>query len=104
MSWQEGSQKLNKKFKNVNQEVLDCKGFIEEKKAKVTDKLKNAMGKLERARSQSMGMIKENPKEARPHKEKVAHLTQKIDELMMKLEKIEMSKKAIEKKVDKNKK
>jgi hypothetical protein len=35
MSWQEGSQKLNKKFKNVNQEVLDCKGFIEEKKAKV---------------------------------------------------------------------
>ena len=35
MSWQEGSQKLNKKFNNVNKEILDCKGFIEEKKAKV---------------------------------------------------------------------
>jgi hypothetical protein len=76
---------------------------LEEKKVKVTEKLKSTMSKLERARSQSMGMIKENPKEARPHKEKVANLTQKIDELMMKLEKIEMSKKAIEKKVDKKK-
>lgn len=35
MSWEIGSQKLNKKFNNINQEVIDCKGFIDEKKAKV---------------------------------------------------------------------
>lgn len=35
MSWEVGSQKLNKKFNNINQEIIDCKGFIEEKKAKV---------------------------------------------------------------------
>jgi hypothetical protein len=30
MSWETGNQKLNKKFKNINQEILDTKGFIEE--------------------------------------------------------------------------
>jgi len=51
---------------------------LEEMKAKVTDKLKKTMGMLEKQRSSCMEMIKENPKEARPHKEKVANLTQKI--------------------------
>jgi hypothetical protein len=76
---------------------------LEEKKVKVTEKLKSAMSKLERARSQSMGIIKENPKEAINEKQKVAHLTQKIDELMMKLERIEMSKKQLKQQSDKNK-
>jgi hypothetical protein len=66
---------------------------LEEKKVKVTDKLKRAMSELEKKRGDEMGMIKENPKEAGKHKEKVAHLTQKIDDLMNKLEKIELSKK-----------
>ncbi len=35
MSWETGGQKLNKKFKNINQEILDTKGFIDEKKAKI---------------------------------------------------------------------
>lgn len=35
MSWETGSQTLHKKFKNVNQEVLDQKGFLDEKKAKI---------------------------------------------------------------------
>jgi len=35
MSWEAGNQKLNKKFKNINQEILDTKGFIDEKKAKI---------------------------------------------------------------------
>jgi hypothetical protein len=35
MSWETGNQKLNKKFKNINQEILDTKGFIDEKKAKI---------------------------------------------------------------------
>jgi hypothetical protein len=76
---------------------------LEEKKVKVTEKLKSTMSKLERARSQSMGIIKENPKEAINEKQKVAHLTQKIDELMMKLERIEMSKKQLKQQSDKNK-
>jgi len=71
---------------------------LEEKKIKVTEKLKKTMGVLERMRADSMGLMKENPREAGPHKQKVAELTGKIDELMMKLEKIEMSKKVLEKK------
>ena len=35
MSWETGNQKLHKKFKNINQEILDTKGFIDERKAKV---------------------------------------------------------------------
>jgi hypothetical protein len=35
MAWEEGHQTLHKKFENVNQEILDTKGFIEEEKAKV---------------------------------------------------------------------
>ena len=35
MAWEKGHQTLHKKFENVNQEILDTKGFIEEEKAKV---------------------------------------------------------------------
>ena len=35
MSWETGNQKLHKKFKNINQEILDTSGFIDEKKAKI---------------------------------------------------------------------
>ena len=35
MSWEVGYQTLHKKFKNVNQEVLETKGFLDEKKAKL---------------------------------------------------------------------
>lgn len=35
MSWETGNQKLNKKFKNINQEILDTNGFIDERKAKI---------------------------------------------------------------------
>lgn len=35
MSWETGNQKLNKKFKNINQEILNTKGFIDEKTSKV---------------------------------------------------------------------
>jgi hypothetical protein len=35
MAWEKGHQILHKKFENVNQEILDTKGFIEEEKAKV---------------------------------------------------------------------
>lgn len=35
MAWEEGHQILHKKFPNLNQEILDTKGFLEEEKAKV---------------------------------------------------------------------
>ncbi len=35
MSWETGYQKLNKKFEKINEEILDQKGFIDEKKAKI---------------------------------------------------------------------
>jgi hypothetical protein len=35
MSWDVGCQKIHKKFKNVNEEVLKEEGFIDERKAKV---------------------------------------------------------------------
>jgi hypothetical protein len=75
---------------------------LEEKKIAVTEKLKKAVTELEKMRSDSMGVIKENPKEAGPHKQKVAELTGKIDELMMKLETIEMSKKQLKNKEGKD--
>jgi arginine deiminase len=77
------------------QEHMAYEQALEEKKVKVTDKLKSAMTKLERLRSNSMKMIKENPKEAQPQREKVAQYTEKIDHLMTQLEMIEKSKKAL---------
>ena len=71
---------------------------LEEKKMKVTEKLKKAMGMLEKQRSNHMDMIKENPMVAGKSKHEVANLTQKIDELMMKLEMIEASKKQLDNK------
>ena len=48
-------------------------------------------------------MIKENPKDSKDHKDKIAHLASKIDDLMQKLERIESSKKEIVTKDDKKK-
>lgn len=71
---------------------------LEEKKMKVTEKLKKAMGELEKKRGGYMEMIKENPMAAGESKHKVAEITHKIDELMMKLEMIEASKKQLDNK------
>lgn len=76
---------------------------LEEKKMKVTEKLKKAMSMLEKKRSSHMDMIKENPMVAGKSKNEVANLTQKIDELMMKLEMIEASKKQLDNKDNKKK-
>lgn len=35
MAWDEGHQRLHKKFNNVNQQILELKGFIEEDESKV---------------------------------------------------------------------
>lgn len=74
---------------------------LEEKKGKVGDKLKKAIDQLEKKRKEHIDMAKEDPKNASQHKEHIAKLASQIDDLMSKMEKIEKSKKNIEKKEDK---
>lgn len=90
------AQKLYEEFQ-AQQEAL------EEKKVVVMEKIKKKINELERMRSESVKMIQENPKEAHSHKEKVAHIATQIDDLVDKLQKIEMSKKPVEKEEDKKK-
>lgn len=85
----------------LHKEFVDAAIMLEKKKEAVVGKIKSAIDELEAQRSESVGMIKENPKESSAHKQKIAHLATKIDDLMTKLEKIEKSKKAIENKEDK---
>lgn len=82
-------------------EFTDAAVMLEKKKDMVVDRLKSAIDELEAKRSESVQMIKENPKESGAHKETIAQLATKIDDLMTKLEKIEKSKKEIENKEDK---
>jgi hypothetical protein len=104
---------LDEKAAKVMAEKL-CKEFtdaaimLEKKKAEVIERIKETIDQLEAQRSENIALIKENPKESGAHKETIAQLATKIDDLMTKLEKIESSKKEIEskedKKHDKNKK
>ena len=74
---------------------------LEEKKGKVGDKLKKTIDHLEKKRKEHIDMAKEDPKNASQHKEHIAKLASQIDDLMSKMEKIEKSKKNVEKKEDK---
>ena len=71
---------------------------LEEKKGAVTGKIASAIDALEKKRKEHVDMAKEDPKNASQHKDKIAMLATKIDDLMTKLEKVEKSKKAKEKK------
>jgi len=70
---------------------------LEEKKGKVSDKLKKTIDHLEKKRKEHLDMAKEDPKSAVKHKEYIAQLATQIDDLMTKMEKIEKSKKEIKK-------
>ena len=85
----------------LHKEFVDAAVMLEKKKEDVVGKIKSAIDELEAQRGACVGMIKENPKDAGAHKEKIAHLATRIDDLMTKLEKIEKSKKEIENKEDK---
>ena len=73
---------------------------LEEKKGKVGDKIKKTIDHLEKKRKEHVDMAKEDPKSAAKHKEHIAKLATQIDDLMSKMEKIEKSKKNVEKKED----
>jgi hypothetical protein len=68
-------------------------GMIEEKKGTVVDKIKSSIDKLEKSRKHYMEMTKSDPKSASTHREKIASITSKIDELVSKMEMVEKSKK-----------
>lgn len=74
---------------------------LEEKKGKVGDKLKKTIDHLEKKRKEHIDMAKEDPKTASQHKEHIAKLATQIDDLMSKMERIEKSKKNVEKTEDK---
>jgi len=74
---------------------------LEEKKGAVTGKISTAIDTLEKKRKEHVDMAKADPKNAGQHKEHIAKLAMKIDDLMSKLEKVEKSKKAIEDKKEK---
>ena len=74
---------------------------LEEKKGAVTGKISSAIDSLEKKRKEHVDMANEDPKNASQHKDKIAMLATKIDDLMSKLEKVERSKKAKEEKKDK---
>jgi hypothetical protein len=82
---------------------LEKEVALEEKKEVTTTKLKSAIDAIEKKRKEHMDMAKEDPKNASKHREQIALITSKLDDLMTKLEKIEKSKKPIEEKL-KNKK
>jgi len=73
---------------------------LEEKKGKVGDKLKKTIDHLEKKRKEHLDMAKEDPKNASQHKEHIAKLASQIDDLMSKMERIEKSKKNVDKKED----
>jgi hypothetical protein len=75
--------------------------MLEEKKGKVGEKIKKAIDQLEKKRKEHIDMAKEDPKSAATHKDHIAKLAEKIDDLMVKLEKIEKAKKEIKKDEDK---
>lgn len=71
---------------------------LEEKKGEVGKRITKAIDTLEKKRKEHVTMAKEDPKNAIEHKEKIAALAHKIDDLMDKLARVENSKKNVEKK------
>jgi hypothetical protein len=74
---------------------------LEEKKDTTSGKIKKAIDQLEKKRKEHLTLAKDDPKSASKHKEHIAKIATQIDDLMTKLERIEKSKKQIEKEEDK---
>lgn len=66
---------------------------LAEKKLKVVEKIKKTMDELEKQRKQHVDMIKENPGDVTKHRQKVAEIATKLDELVNTLERVENSRK-----------
>jgi len=71
---------------------------LEEKKNDVASKITKAIEEFEKKRKEHVDAAKADPKNASQHKDKIAMMATKIDDLMSKLEKVERSKKIEDKK------
>jgi hypothetical protein len=68
---------------------------LEEKKSTAVEKIKKAIDKLEKKRKQHIDAMKENPKNASQHRQHIAELAGKIDDLVTKMERVENAKKPV---------
>jgi hypothetical protein len=82
------------------EDYIEKQAALEEKKDTTAKKIKSTVDALEKKRKEHMDAAKEDPKNASKHRQEIAVLANKIDDLMTKLEKIEKSKKSIEEKLD----
>jgi hypothetical protein len=83
------------------EDYCNKESMLEEKKGQVGEKIKKAIDQLEKKHKEHINLAKEDPKNASKHKEHIAKIAHQIDDLMTKLEKIEKSKKEINKDEDK---
>jgi hypothetical protein len=90
---QEQAQSVAERLHGEHQQKM---AELEEKKNDVTDKINTAIEAYEEKRKHHVDAAKADPKNAGKHKEHIAHLATKIDDLMSKLEKVERSKKSTE--------
>lgn len=88
-------KKAHKIAEGLYQEHVDKMQELEEKKSDVVDKIKKAIDNLESQRKGHIDAAKENPSNASGHKEHIANLAHKIEDLMSKLEAVEKSKKPV---------
>lgn len=75
------------------QEYTQYEQKLEEKKGTVVKKIQTTINKLEKQRKEAMSRIMATPRESSFHKERVAKLTSKIEDLVSKMEKISKSQK-----------
>lgn len=85
----------------VYKKCMEEASKLEEKKGKVVNEINKTIDLLEKKRKEKVDMAKGDPKTASQHKEDIAKLATQIDDLMGKMERIEKSKKPIEKKEEK---
>lgn len=75
------------------QEFTQYEQKLEEKKGGVVKKIQTAISKLEKQRKEAMANVMASPKESSAHKERIAQLTTKIDDLVSKMERVSKSQK-----------
>jgi hypothetical protein len=88
----------NSAAKGLYEDYCNKEAMLEEKKSSTSDKIKKAITQLEKKHKEHINLAKEDPKNAKQHRDHIAKITSQIDDLMGKLERIEKSKKELDKK------
>ena len=90
----------NSAAQGLYEDYCNKEAMLEEKKSSTSDKIKKAITQLEKKHKEHINLAKEDPKNAKQHRDHIAKITSQIDDLMTKLERIEKSKKELNKKED----